>query len=151
MPLYFLDTSALVKLYVSEEGTNEMLALVQPGQQNELGILSVSAIEFRSALRRRQRSGDVEEAAVAEILNLFESHLKERLITQRLTDSVIDSAAALVDRHFLRAYDAFQLSGCLALASSRGDCIFACSDGALLRAAQEEALTTFDPTAKRTP
>lgn len=149
MALYFLDTSALVKLYVREAGTEAMLAVAMPRTGNELGVLSLSTVEFRSALRRRQRAGDVDEATANEILTLFESHMENRFLTQPTTETVIGSALGLVDRHFLRAYDAVQLAGCLALAATRGQCVFACSDEVLLKAAQAEGASTFDPTREK--
>jgi uncharacterized protein len=148
--LYFLDTSALAKLYIREEGTDSMLALTKVGQGNEFALLSIGTVEFRSALRRRQRAGDVDEPTASEILALFASHREERFIVQPLTETVIDGATDLVDRHFLRAYDAIQLSGCLTLASNRSGCIFTCSDEDLLKAARSEGLLTFDPAAQKT-
>lgn len=145
MALYYLDTSALVKLYVREEGTDAMLGLTAGKLENEFALLSLSAVEFRSALRRRQKAGDVEERATSDIFTLYESHLEQRFIVQPLTEAIVDGALGIVDRYFLRAYDAVQLSGCLALASSRSACTFACSDEDLLKAARSEGLSTFDP------
>jgi uncharacterized protein len=149
VPLYFLDTSALVKLYVREEGTEAMLELARPQSGNEFGLLTLAAVEVRSAVRRRERMGDIDDGTASEILMLFESHLENRFIRQPLTEAVIEHGSKLVDRYFLRAYDAIQLSACLALASSRGECTFACSDQSLLKAAQAEGLSTFDPTTAR--
>lgn len=148
MAFYFLDTSALVKLYIQEEGTAAVLALTKPRETNDFGILSLAAVELRSALRRRERAGDINAAAVSEILDLFESHMRARFIVQPVTEPVIESAASLVDRHFLRAYDAVQLSACMSLASSRGDCTFTCSDESLIAAARAEGLSILNPAAK---
>jgi uncharacterized protein len=148
--LYFLDTSALAKLYIREEGTDSMLALTKAEYGHEFALLSIATVEFRSALRRRQHAGDIDEPTASEILTLFASHRDERFIVQPLTETVIDSAADLVDRHVLRAYDAIQLSGCLTLVSNRSGCVFTCSDEDLLKAARTEGLLTFDPAAKKT-
>jgi len=148
--LYFLDTSALAKLYVREEGTDSILALTKAEHGNEFALLSIATLEFRSAVRRRQRAGDIDEPTASEILTLFGSHREERFIVQPLTEAVIDGAARLIDRHFLRAYDAVQLSGCLTFASNRSACIFTCSDEVLLQAARSEGLLTFDPAAQKT-
>lgn len=65
-----------------------------------------------------------------------------------MNDALIDVATGLVDRHALRAYDAVQLAGCIALkANAAGDePIFVCSDRRLVEAAEAEGLSSLDPT-----
>ena len=111
MAFYYLDTSALVKLHVQEPGTDRLLPLVSAQPENRFAVLAISFVEVRSALRRRQRVGDIDAAAAA-ILESVQSHMETRFMRQAINDSVIDSA---LDRYALRAYDAVQLGGCLAL------------------------------------
>ena len=42
MALYYLETSALVKLYVREPGTERMLALAARSSENRLAVLALS-------------------------------------------------------------------------------------------------------------
>jgi predicted nucleic acid-binding protein len=64
-----------------------------------------------------------------------------------INDFVLDVASALVDRHALRAYDAIQLAGYVALRGSTGTDVpvFVCSDHALLEAARLEGIPILDP------
>ena len=79
-------------------------------------------------------------------LERFDRHLRSRFLRQAVTDQVIDLAQELIARHFLRAYDAVQLAGCLTLKTvSQETPVFVCSDRGLLAAAEFEDLVTLDP------
>jgi predicted nucleic acid-binding protein len=147
--LYYLDTSALVKLYIREPGTERILRLASRQVDNRMAILSLTAVEFRSAIRKRERSGDIDRTGAARTIAKFEHHLEARFLRQTLNESVVDAALGLIDRYPLRAYDALQLAGCLTLKSVAGgdDPVFVCADQTLLVAAQSEGLSTIDPAA----
>ena len=148
MALYFLDTSALVKLYVQEPGTDRLLPLVTDQPGNRFAVLAISAVEIRSAIRRRQRAGDIDADVAAAILASVQSHTEARFIRQAVNDTVVDNALEMIDRYPLRAYDAIQLAGCLALCAITAEAFtFVCSDHRLLEAARSERLNTFDPAA----
>ena len=147
MVVYYLDTSALVKLYVHESGTERMLSLVADPEAPRLAILSLARTELYSAVRRREHAGDLDEASVAQLLERFEFHLTTRLLRQAVSDPVVDSACGLIDRYPLRAYDALQVAGCLVLRSATPEpATFVCSDQPLLEVADSESLTWLDPT-----
>lgn len=147
MALYYLETSALVKLYVREPGTDRVLALATRSSDNRLAILSLSQVEFRSAIRRRERSGEIPAFIATELLDAFSRHLASRFVTQTITDFLLDIACVLVDRHALRAFDAMQLAGYVVLRNSVGadTPVFVCSDQELLTAAKREGAPTVDP------
>ncbi len=147
MAFYYLETSALVKLYVREPGTERVLALATRSSENRLAILDLSQVELRSAIRRRERAGDIPTLAANELLATFKVHIEARFVIQKITDFVLDIASVLVDRHTLRAFDAIQLAGYVVLNSSaRSDMpTFVCSDQALLVAAKQEGMVILDP------
>jgi predicted nucleic acid-binding protein len=147
--LYYLDTSAVVKLYIREPGTERILRIASRQADNRIAVLSLTSVEFRSAIRKRERSGDLDQDGAAGTLAKFEHHLEARFLRQTVNDSVVDTALGLIDRYPLRAYDALQLAGCLSLQSIAGGDgpIFVCADRTLLAAAQSEGLSTIDPAA----
>lgn len=148
MAIYFLDTSALVKLYVQEPGTDRLLPLVSDRPENRFAVLTIAVVEIRSAIRRRQRAGDIDTEVAADILRNAQSHLETRFIRQAVNETVIDAALEMIDRYTLRAYDAVQLAGCLVLSAIAAESVtFVCSDHRLLEAARSEQLKVFDPTA----
>jgi predicted nucleic acid-binding protein len=141
---FYLDTSALVKLYVQEPGTERMLRLAEPSGGHTLAVLSLARVEFRAAVRQRERNGDLPHDAAEALSARMDSHLQNLYLIQLVTEAVVEEAAALLDRHPLRAYDAMQLAGCLALRSSERPS-FVCSDRRLSRAAEQEGLAVLDP------
>jgi hypothetical protein len=148
LALYFLDASALVKLYVQEPGTDRLLPLVSNQPENRFAVLAISAVEFHSAIRRRQRAGDIDATVAASLLEALQSHMESRFIRQMVNDPVIDTAKEMIDRYVLRAYDAVQLAGCLVLCAIAAESFtFVCSDHRLLDAARSEQLKVLDPTA----
>lgn len=149
MGVYYLDTSALVKLYVREPGTDQMIRLASPSRGHTLAILSLARVEFRASVRRRERTGDVPRDAAEALIAKMESHVHGLYLVQPVTEAVVEEAAALLDRYPLRAYDAVQLAGCLSLRSRLSELpSFVCSDRQLLSAAEHERLTVLNPAAE---
>lgn len=149
MALYYLETSALVKLYVLEPGTDRLLHLASNASENRLVVLEVSPVEVRSAIRRRERAGDISPDTASLILDRLQQHMESRFLRQVLDDTVLDGALEMIDRYALRAYDAIQLAGCLALKIATGTehPTFVCSDHQLLAAAHSELIPVLDPCA----
>ena len=146
MALHYLDTSALAKLYIDEPGTDLMLGLVDPTAGHQLAILALAEVELRSAVRRRERSGDLAGAEANFLLESFALDLRDVFQRRPVNDAALEMAAALIDRHPLRAYDALQLAGCLMLRmASTTAPVFVCSDLRLLQAAQAEGLVVLNP------
>ena len=149
MAIYYLETSALVKLYVREAGTQHMLRLASSLNGNRFAVVVLSQVELRSAIRRRERAGDLDAKQVAIMLDRFQFHMKNRFLLQTVTDTVLDTAARIIDSYLLRAYDAVQLAACLVLKKTTAghSLTFVCADHQLLQAAQSERVAVLDPTA----
>lgn len=143
---YFLDTSALAKLYVREEGTESMLELTKLAPVRSLAALSLSRVELHSAVRRRARGNTLDARAVEDVLRRFEDHWGTYFLIQPVTEFVLSRAIEVVDRHALRAYDALQLAGCMTLRDADPTWAgFICSDLELLAAAEQEGVPTINP------
>jgi predicted nucleic acid-binding protein len=111
VPPLFLDTSALVRLYDhSERGARRLVRLCRG---RRLIVCRLTRVELASALRRKQRTGELPAAAVARTWARFERERHARYETLPLGDDVLDLAAQLLARHTLRAYDAVQLASAL--------------------------------------
>lgn len=148
MSVYYLDTSALVKLYIREPGTERMLRLADPAGANTLAILGLTRVEFWAAIRLRERIGDLTRDIADGLIARMDEHFANVYLVQPISDLVIEEAAALLDRHVLRAYDAVQLAGCILLRARLGRHVtFVCVDRQLLKAAEAEGLNVLDPEA----
>jgi uncharacterized protein len=53
MAIYFIDSSALVKRYISETGSGWVLGLFDPTLKNEVFIAAITAVEIIAAITRR--------------------------------------------------------------------------------------------------
>ena len=146
--VYFLDTSALVKLYVAETGSARMLELLRSLGDWRFVILSISLVEFHSAIGRRERARDLGGQSASEVIRAFEIDLESRFTVASTSESVLHDASALADLYPLRALDAIQLAGFITLnVEEPENCVFVCADRRLLQAAKLEGLTCIDPTA----
>lgn len=148
LSVHYLDTSALVKLYVREPGTDFMVRLADSAPERSLAIISLARVEFRAAVRQRERREDLPSSTAASLVGQMDSHVQSLYLVQPVTEAVLDEASALLDRHPLRTYDALQLAGCLTMRTRLRTAIsFVCADRVLLRAAGDEGLATVDPAA----
>jgi predicted nucleic acid-binding protein len=147
LALYYLETSALVKLYIREPGTERLLQLVRSASENRFAVLSLSQVEFRSAIRRRERVGDLDAKIAGLVLDRFQQHMETKFLRQPLAESMLDAACEMVERYALRAYDAVHLAACLALKAVSGpeSPTFVCADRQLLQSAMSERLPVLDP------
>ena len=115
MALLYLDTSALVKLYVSERGSERMAELASEDAPDSLATSAITQVEFHSAIdrQRRLRGGDAGEEATGRALEKFNNHFRSEVFRYPVDDQTLDLACDLVHRYALRAYDAVQLAACL--------------------------------------
>jgi predicted nucleic acid-binding protein len=149
LALYYLETSALVKLYVYESGTERLLALTANDAGHRFAILSLAQVEFRAAIRGRQRRGEIPDNAADQLIESFRRHAEGKFLIQSFSDSLLDVASALIDSYPLRGYDAAQLAGYLVLRSISGteEPTFVCADKILLATARNEGCPVLDPSA----
>jgi len=112
---YFLDSSALVKRYVSETGSAWIQLQTDPQTGNSLFIARITWVEVISALARRQREGSLTLADVAQVIQTFRSDLNNQYQVIELDSTLAETAGQLVNQYPLRAYDAVQLASVLLL------------------------------------
>ena len=146
MPSFYLDTSAFVKLYILEEGSQMVIELAQDPDRNQIVILDMALLESRSAIRRRQREGDITALDANRLLRQIEEDASSLYLVQPSTPAVIREASRLLDTYPLRAYDALQLAGCLVVRDRvAAPLTFVCADVRLCETAAEQGLPTIVP------
>jgi len=139
--IYFLDSSALVKRYVSERGTAWVNALTT-APVTELYIAQVTGVEVVAAMARRLPERQAHTAIAA-----FRADFITGFAVIRMTDDVVERAMTMAMKHKLRGYDALQLAAAMALlelAAPRAVTL-AASDAELLRAGKTEGFVVADP------
>jgi len=108
--VYFFDSSALVKRYAHETGSDWILALTEPSAGHSLYIARMTAVEVISALTRRQRGGSISATDSATTVAAFRHDLSHQYRVIEMTPAVITQAMQLAETHGLRGYDAVQLA-----------------------------------------
>ena len=128
------DTSSLVKLYVLEDGTEEIRALVT--RASAVVTAAIAYVEIRAALARLRRERRLTPAAYRAACEHFELDWPG-LLAIDLTDAIRSAASDLVERHELRALDAIHLASFVHLLQSTPDDVeFSSFDDRLIRAAR---------------
>jgi predicted nucleic acid-binding protein len=125
-----------VKLYADEPGHRPIRAL------GTLVVSAIARVEVPSALWRKARTGELEDAAAGILVSAFEFDFHgdpdsdPRFAIVSLTEPVLVAGAREAARHALRAYDAVQLASALAVREIDPRCShFACFDAELRGAA----------------
>jgi len=147
---YFLDSSALIKRYITEQGTGWVRSLTPPSVGNTIIIAQVTQVEIPSGVFRRRREGLVPPRTARTIRLLLHRHVKREYMVVELTTPIIEEAEDLLDKHPLRAYDAIQLASALVANARLTDAalaplVFVSADVRLLAAATAEGFTVDDP------
>ena len=146
MEFLYLDTSALVKIYINEPGTERMKELASPNAGNRLAVCSITQVEFHAAIWRRHRIRELDDEEAELAIDLFSARLETEFVRHSIDDRMLNLASELTSRHPLRGYDAVQLAACLSLARIMPDPpTFVCADGTLLTAAEGEGLPVLNP------
>ncbi len=137
---FFVDTSALFKLFVKEEHSHEYLEAMQ--EADSIYVSAVTWVEFHSALRMCVSRKTMTPHQRNETLELFKKDWKN-YIKVHVNEDVLNSAAQLVPLHSLKTLDAIQLASALSIRVDREEPMaFLTADESLEVAARREKLVT---------
>jgi predicted nucleic acid-binding protein len=147
---YFLDSSAAIKLYVTERGSPRVLGLTVPPQANEIFIVRITAVEIAAAFYRRVRGGTLSRPQAATASAALRADLATVYRVLEVDPSLVDEAIGVAARHGLRGYDCIQLAAALIAeqarqASGLRSLIVVSADRELNAAAQAEGFVVDDP------
>jgi uncharacterized protein len=130
-----------VKLYIEEE--DSPLVREQVAAATVVATAGIAYVEARSALRRRWHAGDLSRASHRHVVAELDADW-ERYVRVQVSEPLIRDAAALADRHRLRASDALHLAAAVIARQRLGDdLVFGCWDAELERAAAREHFATL--------
>ncbi|MCC3465347.1 MAG: type II toxin-antitoxin system VapC family toxin [Microcoleus sp. PH2017_06_SFM_O_A] len=147
---YFLDTSALVKRYVPEIGSDWILSITDPATNSDLVISQITWVEVHSAFARRLRDGSLSAERFDLIVQKVREDFENEYRVIDINPTLIETATELVIQHPLRAYDAVQLAAALRVQSvltsiPDTQVIFVSADNRLLNIAQSAGLAIDNP------
>ena len=145
----YLDSSALVKAFVTEDGSEQVLDLLS---QTGLAATSrVSYVECRAALSRALREGRIASRDEQRARRALDQRWANLAVVE-LDDALGREAGTLTRAHALRAADAIHLASAQVLAGEENaDTRFLCWDKRLWGAAAALGFATFPVTLPDAP
>jgi len=136
--ILYLDASALVKRYVSESGTKELLTLTAAAEAVATSL--VSRAEVAAALARAVRLGVLDQGAGRRAQRTFSREWAD-IARVPVGEALVSRAEVLAWDHGLRGYDAVQLASALTWQDSVGqDVVLATFDRQLWEATPRAGL-----------
>jgi len=148
--ILFFDTSALVKRYHHEKGTDVVdVAFSQEG----IKIISdVSVIEFFSAFARKVRTGEITKEDFQVTIKEFAEDILSGIIQlEQLGENEKRTAATFIEKYGLtenlRTLDSMQMAVIAKLGSDHIDCVY-CADLPLISILEQEGFVVLNPEQK---
>jgi hypothetical protein len=132
----YWDTSALVKLFVSEPGSSKARSLLR--RDREVATAHLTYVEMYSAFTRRHRDRSLSVAHLRAARRLFEREWGAYLRLP-LTEDIVQRSRVMVELHGLKSLDAIHLGTLLDLGDKLDEPVgLVAADGRLVRAATAE-------------
>lgn len=152
---FYLDSSAVVKIYIPETGSPWVKSLVEAvtpeGEwENEIAFTKIGIVEVVAAIAKRRRMKDFTAEQQKRLIANFLDDCAERFAEFDADDGVIRLAVDLAQRHPLRGYDAVHLATAITLnrtlvARELPLLTFISADNVLCKAAKGEGLLMESP------
>jgi uncharacterized protein len=134
--LIYLDTSALIKRYIWESGSEIVQRLFK--DPNPIAVSKIAYAEAYAALTRRWRDGHLKQVQYDQACRLFEREWPAYVIVE-VEDDILRLARDLIRKYPLRGFDALHLASAKSLLKHlRAPVAFACADRRLLDSAEAE-------------
>lgn len=119
MAVSFLDSSALVKRYAQETGSDWVEGRTDPQEGHTLYLARMTAVEVAAAVGRRQRGGALSAGDAATALQDLSYDLAHQYRLVEITALLITHAMRLAVIYALRGYNAVQLASVLTVHTAR--------------------------------
>lgn len=154
MSTFYLDTSALLKRYKTEEGTAfiDRLFKLFGKPVNKAATSFLSVLEVIASGRRLLKGGIIEETDFAELIDKFLNDVHRYFAVRGLDAKLFIRAIEVTLAHGLRTADALQLATALelkvVLERSQEELVFVVDDQELHKAAKNEGMAAINPREK---
>jgi predicted nucleic acid-binding protein len=113
----YFDTSVLLKRYVREAGSDRAQELLR---RCLVVTSAIAPVEMLSALTRRRRAGDLDDADFKAIVGQL-ARDRQRWHLVEVTAEVLGRAEAVIERAHVRALDAIHLASAMAVDAALND------------------------------
>ncbi|MBI4303231.1 MAG: type II toxin-antitoxin system VapC family toxin [Chloroflexi bacterium] len=148
MTVYYLDTSAIIKRYREEKGTDVVDQLIDhPLTGDRFYTSFLSVLELTSGVMRLTQSNRLKENEAREIIARFREDLRTHFRVWPIDNDITTSAVGIVEEYKLRAADAIHMATALAIFSalSGQHPLLVTSDREMLEAVKSSHHGALDP------
>jgi predicted nucleic acid-binding protein len=141
--MIYLDSSALVKRYIEEDGSDKVNALLE-----ERSVAAASRLaypEILAAITRRHKAKEIETGAFERIKKAFKFDWASFVVVE-FHKEVFQFIDEIIIKYALKGADSVHLASALWLKKAmKEDVVFVASDLELIKAAKAEKLQIFNP------
>jgi len=141
--ILFFDTSALIKRYISERGSDKVDELFDIATQ--IFVSAITKTESHSTLRRLRSEHHLTTREYKALKSNIEDDFKY-FVSIPFTYEIESSAIKLIERHQLKTLDSIQLATAIYCKLIIDNVVAA--DFKLIKSANSEKLKTINPTEK---
>ena len=142
MDAYYLDSSALVKRYHREVGTEIVDDIIEGGA--EIYISSITLIEIISTLKRKVKSRKISNSKYKLLKGAFLYDVENRFTLIPLDDSIVSDALRIAEKYGSKSLDSLHLAFANKVKAFQ-DIIFVSADIKLLKYASKEGFKILNP------
>lgn len=147
--MYFVDSSALIKAYVSEAGTPTVTAALA-SLAGYVYISSQVMLETAAAMARLRRTRALRPKLYMQARADFLAHCRTRFHVVHPTAAVVNATVGMIDTYRMRSaggFDLLHIATAEYIQSLRPDGTLSlmCCDEGLRSVAEERGLDVFDP------
>ncbi len=140
---YFFDSSAIIKRYHNEIGTEKVDEIVDGS--GEIYISSLAMIETIATLRRKVKERKLTLNRFSKLKSAFLYDVEKRYTLIPIDDSLVVDALYLAEKYAMKSLDSLQLASALKIKSAEEEIIFVSVDLQLLKFAQKESFEILNP------
>ena len=149
MPIYYLDTSALMKRYWTETGSDVVTELFEGlGNSDALATSQLTALEMNSALARLLESRQMDLGEYQRVLDRLARDIDDYVFTvMPVHNELITEAISIVRRYSLRALDALHFTSAIAANELPGNqnLYMVSADRKIIEACVKHGMPVLDP------
>jgi predicted nucleic acid-binding protein len=148
MAIFYFDTSAIVKRYHKEVGS-EVLDEIFEFNGHMFTISFWCILEFIVVFSTHIRKGKLSRETFNTVVSCFLKDVLDRFTITSVNDKLVTSAIPLAVKHALSSADCLQLASAVSLRKTlepmKEKLILVCSDKELCKAAEKEWIEIIDP------
>lgn len=143
MEVLFFDTSALVKRYYEEDGSDAVDELIEDDRR--VVISSLAVMETTSAFRRKYNRAEIDSDDIDDLLAAFFEEALDEFVIVPMEESIQAFAFDLILEDDLRTLDSLQLSAALSITAEDTDVVFVTADADLGSVGEDRGLQIETP------